>query len=87
MNPPDLIIMEAVNYDDLGRVRYIRTLFAGARLLLLSNKQISPEYYIVPEISPDILLLKPYVYSKAVETVHRILLCNQNWYFQKSGGI
>lgn len=78
---PDLIIAEMVNRDDLDRVRYIRTLFASARLLLLSNNHISPEYYIVPEISPDILLLKPYVYSKAVETVHRILL----WCYRDRG--
>lgn len=81
VKPPDLIIAEVVNRGDLNRVRYIRTLFAGARLLLLSNNQISPEYYIVPEISPDILLLKPYVYSKAVETVHKILL----WCYRDRG--
>lgn len=74
MKSPDLIIAEAVNRDDLDRVRYIRTLFTSARLLLLSNKQISPEHYIIPEISPDVLLLKPYEYSKAVETVQSILL-------------
>ncbi len=78
---PDLIIAEMVNHDDLDRVKYIRTLFANARLLLLSNNQISPEYYIVPEISPDILLLKPYIYSKAVESVHKILL----WCYRDRG--
>lgn len=78
---PDLIIAEMVNHDDLDRVKYIRTLFASARLLLLSNNQISPEYYIVPEISPDILLLKPYIYSKAVESVHKILL----WCYRDRG--
>ena len=76
--PPNLIIVDVTNLNDLDRVRYIRTLFSEARLLLLSNKQISPEYYLIPEISPDILLLKPYVYLKAVETVHKILL----WCYQ-----
>ena len=79
--PPDLIIAEVANCDDLDKVRYIRTLFAGARLLLLSNNQISPEYYTIPEISPDILLLKPYVYLKAEEIVHRILL----WCYRDRG--
>lgn len=79
--PPDLIITDITNIDDLGRVRYIRTLFSRASLLVLSNKQISPECYLIPEISPDILLLKPYVYLKAVETIHKILL----WCYRDRG--
>lgn len=79
--PPNLIVADIMNNDDLGRVIYIRKIFPRARLLLLSSNQISPECYLIPEISPDILLLKPYVYLKAVETVHKILL----WCYRDRG--
>lgn len=74
ISPPELIIAEVVVADDLERVKYMRNLFINTRLLLLSNHQVLPEYYVIPEISPDILLMKPYVSLKAVNVVHRLLI-------------
>lgn len=74
ISPPELIIAEVVVADDLERVKYMRNLFINTRLLLLSNHQVLPEYYVIPEISPDILLMKPYVPLKAVNVVHRLLI-------------
>lgn len=74
INPPELIIVEVARADDIERAKHMRALFINARLLLLSNLQVSPEYYVVPEISPDMLLMKPYVYLKAVQIVHKLLL-------------
>lgn len=72
--PPELIIAEIMDRADLERTKYIRNLFSSSRLLLLCNNQISPECYVIPEISPDTLLLKPYVYSEAVKALNNILL-------------
>lgn len=73
---PELIIAEIGCTDDLERIRYIRKIFTDARLLLLSSSnQISPENYVIPEILPDLLLLKPYVYLKAFQSVRKLLLC------------
>ena len=74
INPPELIIVEVAGADDIERAKHMRALFINARLLLLSNLQVSPEYYVVPEISPDMLLMKPYGYLKAVQIVHKLLL-------------
>lgn len=74
MTPPELIIAEIKDTADLERTKYMRNFFSGSRLFLLCNSQISPEYYVVPEISPDVVLLKPYVYLKAVKMVNNILL-------------
>lgn len=74
INSPELMIVEVIDIEDLERVKYIRTIFSNARLLLLSNSQVSPECYVVPEISPDILLLKPYIYSKTTQIIRKLLL-------------
>lgn len=74
INTPELMIIEVTDINDLERVKYMRSVFTNARLLLLANNHISPEYYVVPEISPDALLLKPYVYSTATKSIHKLLL-------------
>ena len=68
----DLIVAEVMNSVDLRKLIHIRKCSPNAKLLILSSLQISPEYYVIPEISPDMLLLKPYIYSKAYKVIHKI---------------
>ena len=68
----DLIVAEVMKSVDLRKLIHIRKRSPNAKLLILSSLQISPEYYIIPEISPDMLLLKPYIYSKAYKVIHKI---------------
>lgn len=42
-------------------------------MLVVSTNQISAESYLIPEVSPDMLLLKPYVYAKACRIIYRSL--------------
>ena len=72
---PELIIAEISGLEDLEKVKYIRTRFVDARLLLLCDSQIPPECYVIPEISPDMLLLKPYAYLKAAKMIRKLLSC------------
>ena len=68
----DLILAEVMSSVDLRKLIHIRKCSPNAKLLILSSLQISPEYYMIPEISPDMLLLKPYIYSKAYKVIHKI---------------
>ena len=68
----DLILAEVMSSVDLRKLIHIRKCSPNAKLLILSSIQISPEYYMIPEISPDILLLKPYIYSKAYKVIYKI---------------
>ena len=74
VNPPAVIIAEIISIDDLERVKRIRARFNHAKLLLLTNNQISAESYIIPEIVPDLLLLKPYTHLKAINAVKKVFL-------------
>lgn len=73
IKPPDLLVVEITGVEDLCRVKRIRENFPKVRLLVISSDQISPESYLIPEISPDMLLLKPFVYVKACKIIHRSL--------------
>lgn len=73
MRTPDLLVVEITGVEDLCRVKQIRENFPKGRLLVISTDQVSAESYLVPEISPDMLLLKPYVYAKACKIIHRSL--------------
>lgn len=73
MKPPDLLIVEITGVEDLCRAKQIRENFPRGRLLIISTNQISPESYLIPEVSPDMLLMKPYVYVKACKIIHRSL--------------
>ena len=75
----DLIIAEIAEVADLKQIRYIRSYFPQAGLLLVSTAQVLPEHYVVPEVSPDMLLLKPYTYSKACRIVHRMF----SWFYRE----
>lgn len=75
----DLIIAEVARIEDLKQIRHIRRYFSSAGLLLVSTVQVSPEYYLIPEISPDMLLLKPYTYSKVCKLLHRMF----SWFYKE----
>lgn len=61
IQPPDLLVVEITGIEDLCRAKRIRGIFPRGRLLVVSTNQISAESYLIPEVSPDMLLLKPYV--------------------------
>ncbi len=70
---PDLLIAEACSLKALGRVKEIRRYFSNVTMLLISNSGISPEYYVNFEISPDLLLIKPYNPVKIQGVIHTFL--------------
>lgn len=73
IQPPDLLVVEITGIEDLCRAKRIRGIFPRGRLLVVSTNQISAESYLIPEVSPDMLLLKPYVYAKACRIIYRNL--------------
>lgn len=73
IQPPDLLVVEITGIEDLCRAKRIRGIFPRGRLLVVSTNQISAESYLIPEVSPDMLLLKPYVYAKACRIIYRSL--------------
>ena len=57
IQPPDLLVVEITGIEDLCRAKRIRGIFPRGRLLVVSTNQISAESYLIPEVSPDMLLL------------------------------
>lgn len=73
MNAPDLLIMEAVCLKDLERMKIMRGLFPETEILIISRGELSPEYYLNPEILPSMLMMKPYTVVKAQKVIKSFL--------------
>lgn len=70
---PDVIIAEITDARDVKGLCNIRRYFRDAVTLILVNEKVSPEFYVNSEISPTMLLLKPYTVLKAQQIVQKTI--------------
>ena len=73
IQPPDLLVVEITGIEDLCRAKRIRGIFPRGRLLVVSTNQISAESYLIPEVSPDMLLLNHMYMRKLVGLYTEVL--------------
>lgn len=56
----DVLYCEVKNREDVEGLRWLRGKEAGALLMLIASAGLSPMQYLMPGISPDLLLLRPF---------------------------
>ena len=75
----DIILYEVRNNRDLAQLKKLRCRFAKAEILVITTPEVPSEYYVIPEVRPIMLLLRPWNKEKAEKVIHRFF----SYYFQQ----
>lgn len=70
----DLILYEVGDNCDIEGLKKLRKRFSEAKIMIVARSDISPEFYLVPDIHPTILVLKPYDKEKLKKAIYDLLV-------------
>ncbi|MCI6858255.1 MAG: LytTR family transcriptional regulator [Eubacterium sp.] len=79
---PDMVLVEVSCLSDLKKLREVRLKYPYALLLIIARKEISPDKYLIPGISPDMVIVKPYSRQKACKSLQKFV----TYFYEKRAG-
>lgn len=69
----DLLIFEMSSSEDISEAARFRKLYPESAFMIITEPEISPEWYVTPELCPTLLLLKPLDRPRAMEAIRRMM--------------
>ena len=73
----DIAIIDVTTSGGRNTAELVRKKYSSAMLLMIEERTAAPESYVVPELSPNVLLLRPADASRAEHTMR----CCFDWFY------